>query len=188
MRNFDYRIFRGKTVLATDLDMSVVDNSERRRQAEARGRVQGTQVDYAFFFDEENLSLDQTMPEQLVLLWRALNVGLVNEGVYLSSRPDTLWYASATWLYQHGYPFPFHLLLRGQYQLTEDFKREELQRIAEYASLVLFVDDSPKTRAAVTGLPSVLVFERIESVFQLSPSAISGPLLAPSSTQGVDEK
>ena len=170
MKYFDYTIFRGKTVLAMDLDMSVVDNSERRRQAEARGQAQGTQVDYAFFFEEENLSLDQTMPEQLVLLWQALSVGLVNEGVYLSSRPDTLWYGTATWLHQHAYPFPYHLLLRGQFQRTEDFKREELQQIAEYASLILFVDDSSKTRAAVTGLPKVLVFERIEGIFQMIPS------------------
>ncbi len=106
------------------------------------------------------------MSEQLALLWRALRVGPVNEGVYLSARPDTMWYATATWLHQHAYPFPYHLLLRGQFQRAEDFKHEELQLMADYASLIFFVDDSTKTRAAVIGLPRVLSFERIESIFQ----------------------
>ncbi len=161
MKYFDYTIFQGKTVLAMDLDMSAVNNRERRRQAEARGQAQGTEVDYTFFFDEGNLSMDQPMPEQLALLWQALQGGLVDEGVYISSRPDSMWYGSATWLHQHAYPFPYHLLLRGQFQKTEDFKREELQVIACYAALILFVDDSAKTRDAVAGLPKVLIFERL---------------------------
>ncbi len=117
-------------------------------------------------YNIENLSLDSAMPEQLALLWRALRVGLVNEGVYLSSQPDSMWYGSATRLHQHAYPFPYHLLLCGLYQKTEDFKREELQVIAYYASLILFVDDSAKSRHAVAGFPKVLVFEHLEDVFQ----------------------
>lgn len=36
MNLFDYSIFRGKRVLAVDLDMSVVDNRERRRRRAMR--------------------------------------------------------------------------------------------------------------------------------------------------------
>lgn len=165
MNLFDYRIFRGKRVLAMDLDMSCVDNRERRRQAEERGRAQGGEVDYDFFYDVDNLMLDCPMPRRLALLWRGLDLGMVDEGAYISSRPAFLWFGSAIWLHQHGYPFPFHLLLRRQFQKTIAFKREELECIAAVAEQVCFVDDSDAVREGVVGVPGVSVYARLEDLF-----------------------
>jgi hypothetical protein len=170
---FDYSIFAGKTVLVPDLDMSVIDNRERRGQAEKRGRAQGREVDYDFFYDEDNLALDRPMPEKLALLWHALSMGLCDQLCYLSSRPQSMWYGSATWLQQHGYPFPYQLLLRRQFQKTVVFKREELETIARYATHVFFFDDSEIVRQAVAGLEHVITYASIEDLFaEHAPSGL----------------
>jgi hypothetical protein len=162
---FDYSIFRGKRVLAVDLDMSVVNNRERRQQAEERGRAMGIEVDYDFFYAEASLCLDRPMQGKLALLWRGLDVGMYDEGAYISSRPTFTWYSSAAWLHQYAYPFPFHLLLRRQFQKTIAFKREELAGIAAVAEQVYFVDDSETVRAGVVGVPRVSVYARLEDLF-----------------------
>jgi hypothetical protein len=174
MNIFDYSIFTGKTVLVGDLDNSVIDNRERRRQAEERGRAQGKDVDYPFFYDEENLALDRPMVEQLVLLWHALDLGLCDLNCYLSSRPESMWYSTVTWLRRYGYPFPFHLLLRRQYQKTVVFKREELELIARYARHVYFFDDSEPVRQAAQNLAHVTVYASIEEFFaEHAPSCLT---------------
>lgn len=165
MNLFDYSIFRGKRVLAVDLDMSVVDNRERRKQAEERGRALGVDVDYNFFFADASLGLDQPMQRRLALLWRGLALGLYDEGAYISSRPTFLWFSSAMWLHQYGYPFPFHLLLRHRFQKTIAFKRAELEWIAAVAEQVFFVDDSDAVREGVAGVPKVAVFACLEDLF-----------------------
>jgi hypothetical protein len=165
MNSFDYTIFTGATVLVPDLDMSVVDNRERRRQAEERGHAQGKEVDYTFFYDEDNLALDRPMAEKLVLLWRALEMGLCNRLCYLSSRPTSMWYGTVTWLRQYGYPFPYHLLLRRQFQKTVVFKPEELETIGRYAKQVYFFDDSESVRQAAIGLKRVATYASIEEFF-----------------------
>ena len=175
MKFFDYTIFTGQTVLVPDLDMSVVNNRERRRQAEERGHAQGREVDYDFFYDVENLLLDRPMPEKVALLWRALEEELCEQECYLSSRPESMWYGTATWLHQYGYPFPFHLLLRRQFQKTVLFKREELERIGRYAKQVFFFDDSEIVRQAVAGLDRVTIYASVEEFFtEHAPSCLSG--------------
>ncbi len=162
-------------MLVPDLDMSVVNNRERRRQAEERGQALGREVDYDFFYGEENLALDRPMPEELALLWRALSIGLCDQICYLSSRPESMWYGSATWLQQHGYPFPYQLLLRRQFQKTVVFKREELATIGRYAKQVFFFDDSEIVRQAVTGMERVTIYASIEEFFtERAPFCLSG--------------
>jgi len=165
MKYFDYSIFAGKTVLVPDLDMSVVNNHERRRSAEERGRAQGKEVDYGFFYDEESLALDRPLQGKLELLWRALSLGLCDQVCYLSSRPESMWYGSATWLQQYGFPYPYQLLLRRQFLKTVVFKREELEMIARYATQVSFFDDSQAVRQAVVGLERVSIHSTIEAFF-----------------------
>src|ERR1700737_4561363 len=105
------------------------------------------------------------MQQRLALLWRGLALGMYDEGAYISSRPAFMWFSSAIWLHQYGYPFPFHLLLRRQFQKTVAFKREELEWIAAVAEQVLFVDDSESVRAGVVGVPKVSVYACLEDLF-----------------------
>jgi hypothetical protein len=173
---FDYTIFTGRSVLAGDLDMSLVDNRERRRQAEERGRTQGIEVDYDFFYAEENLALDRPMREGLTLLWRALDMELCEQTCYISSRPQSMWYGSATWLHQFGFPFPYQLILRRQYQKTVVFKPEELETISRYARCVYFFDDSADVRQATSGLRGVMTYGSIEEWFtQVAPAGLAFP-------------
>jgi hypothetical protein len=123
------------------------------------------EVDYAFFNDEDNLALDRPLPEKLALLWRALALGLCDQLCYLSSRPVAMWYGTATWLRQHGYPCPYHVLLRRPFLRTVDFKRAELETIARSARQVWFIDDSAAVREAALGLERVAVYSSIEAFF-----------------------